>query len=505
MYRAFFGLREQPFNLTPDPKFLYLNTGYREALAAMRYGISGRKGFVSLVGEAGTGKTTLLRCLLAELGPEIRSVLVLNPAVGFEQLLRFILTDLGKVPAPGMPKLALLQALNAELLDTLARGGNVVVLIDEAQDLAIPVLEELRLLSNLETAKEKILQLVLVGQPELDAMLARPELRQLRQRIAVPARLRPLARRELVAYIAARIAAAGGDGRGLFTAPALYRLWRFSRGVPRLLNLACDNALVTAYAAGTRRIGWKVVGEAAGDLHRPPLSTPTARRLLSFRLVTIAAAAAAGVVIGTRVSQLVANSRLGPQPALVPMAPVAVAGVSLPAAGQARPDTATTAAIDSATASTAASTAASGWSAAPVAGDAESVRVTLPASSTANRESTTAVSDRLAAVAPLSTADNATGVVACDAAAPPEPRDVVVRVTEGDFLARIARCHYGSEARPILKAIQRANPELIDLDAIRPGQAIVLPGVLPGNRVHRQMAACGPAGETAGGARRAGE
>src|SRR5262249_23321607 len=194
----------------------YLNASYREALAALRYGVNERKGFVSLIGEAGTGKTTLLRRLLAELGPDVRSVLILNPAVDFDELLAFILTDLGRSPSPGTPKLQLLQTLNAELLDTLARGGNVVVLIDEAQDLSIPVLEELRLLSNLETAKEKILQFVLAGQPELDATLARPELRQLRQRIAVPARLRPLARGEVAAYVAARISAAGGDAPGLF-------------------------------------------------------------------------------------------------------------------------------------------------------------------------------------------------------------------------------------------------------------------------------------------------
>src|SRR5882724_7373510 len=262
MYRAFFGLREKPFNLTPDPKFLYLNASYREALAALRYGIADRKGFVSLIGEAGTGKTTLLRCLLAELGPEVRSVLVLNPAVGFDELLTFILTDLGHPPLPGTPKLELLQALNTELLETLHRGGNVVVLIDEAQDLTIPVLEELRLLSNLETANEKILQLVLAGQPELDAILTRRELRQLRQRIAVPARLRPLARGEVAAYVAARIAAAGGDARGLFTASALRQLYGFSRGVPRLVNVACDSALVNAYAAGARLVDRKIMRAA---------------------------------------------------------------------------------------------------------------------------------------------------------------------------------------------------------------------------------------------------
>src|SRR3954453_17296756 len=210
MYPGFFGFREKPFNLTPDPNFLYQNASYREALAALHYGIAERKGFVTLIGEAGTGKTTLLRRLLAELGPETRSVLVLNPSVAFEDLLAFILTDLGRPPAPGKPQLEMLEALNAELLDTLARGGNVVVLIDEAQDLGIGVLEELRLLSNLETAKEKILQFVLAGQPELDEILERRELRQLRQRIAVFARLRPLARREVEAYVAARIEAAGG-------------------------------------------------------------------------------------------------------------------------------------------------------------------------------------------------------------------------------------------------------------------------------------------------------
>src|SRR5689334_15360643 len=268
MYLAFFGFREKPFNLTPDPKFLYLNASYREALAALHYGVVDRKGFVSLIGEAGTGKTTLLRRLLSEIPRETRSVLVINPAIGFEEMLRFILSDLGRPPDAGATKLDMLEVLNVELLDTLARGGNVVVLIDEAQDLTIPVLEELRLLSNLETAKEKILQLVLAGQPEFDALLARPEIRQLRQRISVSARLRPLARSEVEAYVGARIKAAGGDVRGLFTRGALFRLWWFSGGVPRLISAACDNALVTAYARGKRTIGWREIGEAMRDLRR---------------------------------------------------------------------------------------------------------------------------------------------------------------------------------------------------------------------------------------------
>ena len=290
MYRAFFGFREKPFNLTPDPKFLYLNASYREALAALHYGVVDRKGFVSLIGEAGTGKTTLLRRLLSEIPRETRSVLVINPAIGFEEMLRFILSDLGRPPAAGATKLDMLEALNVELLDTLARGGNVVVLIDEAQDLTIPVLEELRLLSNLETAKEKILQLVLAGQPEFDALLARPEIRQLRQRISVSARLRPLVRSEVAAYVGARIAAAGGDVRGLFTKPALFRLWWFSGGVPRLVNAACDNALVTAYARGKRTIGWREIGEAMRDLRRQVTWAPSR----FGRLFTMLAAAVIG-------------------------------------------------------------------------------------------------------------------------------------------------------------------------------------------------------------------
>jgi general secretion pathway protein A len=314
VYQTFFGFREKPFNLTPDPKFLYLNASYREALAALHYGVTERKGFVSLIGEAGTGKTTLLRRLLSELPRDVRSVLVINPAIGFEDMLRFILTDLGHPPAPGANKLDMLEALNVELLDTLARGGNVVVLIDEAQDLTIPVLEELRLLSNLETAKEKILQLVIAGQPELDDLLARREIRQLRQRISVRARLRPLARSEVKAYMAARIAAAGGDVRGLFTPAALYRLWSFSRGVPRLINAACDNALITAYAAGRRTIGWRDVGEAMRDLRR---QVPWAPGRFA-RAASLLTAAAVGAVLVLGALWLLRQQREAPSARTVP-------------------------------------------------------------------------------------------------------------------------------------------------------------------------------------------
>src|SRR5438128_2570058 len=173
MYAEYFGLREPPFNITPDPRFLYLNDCYQEALAALGYGIEARKGFISLIGDAGTGKTTLLRRLLDTVGPATKTVLLLNPTVSFDEILEHTLLELG-VPPEGGRKLVLLQRLNEFLLEHTQAGGNVALLIDEAQDLRPDVLEELRLLSNRATAREKILQIVLAGQPELDATLADP-------------------------------------------------------------------------------------------------------------------------------------------------------------------------------------------------------------------------------------------------------------------------------------------------------------------------------------------
>jgi general secretion pathway protein A len=476
MYRAFFGFREKPFNLTPDPKFLYLNASYREALAALHYGIAERKGFVALVGEAGTGKTTLLRRLLSELGPETRSVLVLNPAVAFDELLVFILTDLGRPPAPGTPKLELLEALNAELLDTLARGGNVVVLIDEAQDLGMTVLEELRLLSNLETAKEKILQFVLAGQPELDTMLERTELRQLRQRIAVFSRLRPLGRREVKAYVEARIAAAGGRAGDLFSRAALYRLWRFSRGVPRLVNVAGDNALVTAYAAGQRRVGWRTMGDAVRDL-RP--GRKSRFRLAPARLATIGLAAMIGIGVGVAVSRLSADPNGAARPAhphvatvTVPQAePVAPEPVPVPA--PAAPDAAAPA-VDAGAASVPAEPVprpADPVAAAPE--DAHQRTDAGPAGEPANDGAAVASTSRNDAV-PAAEVASRRAPVEADAAPPPSP-SVSISVERGDTLTHIVRRYYGRKSPDLVAAVQRANPEIADPDVVVPGQSVVLP------------------------------
>lgn len=265
MYCDFYKLSERPFNVTPDPKFLYLNARYREAIASLHYGITQRKGFITLIGEAGTGKTTLLKKLLDELEPRTRTVFIFNTNVSFEEILEYIFAEFD-LPVHNGKKLYMLQRLNTFLLNELQNGGNVALLIDEAQDLEFSVLEDLRLLSNLETAKEKILQIVLSGQPELGQKLSNPVLRQLRQRIGINCRLLPLSREEISEYIRFRLQAAGSPDLKLFARDAEDQVYRFSHGIPRLVNVVCDNALVIGYALGRQRISAEVITEAAADL-----------------------------------------------------------------------------------------------------------------------------------------------------------------------------------------------------------------------------------------------
>ena len=274
MYLEFHGLRERPFTQTPDPRFLYWNEGYREALASLRYGIQQRKGFIALIGEAGTGKTTLLRKLLDDLADETLSVFVFNPNASFEEILEYTLSELG-ISAPSGRKLAMTQRLNEFLLAAYAEGKNTVLVIDEAQDLSPEVLESLRLLSNLETAQDKILQIVLSGQPELATHLARADLRQLKQRIAVRARLERLSRAELAPFIAARVAVAGG-APDLFAPDSFDAIWEHCDGIPRLINTICDNALLVAYALGRHSVDAMAIAEVAADLAKldAPLAPP---------------------------------------------------------------------------------------------------------------------------------------------------------------------------------------------------------------------------------------
>jgi general secretion pathway protein A len=247
MYQSFYGLNEMPFNITPDPKFLYLSPSHQEALQHLKYGVSERKGFIVLIGEVGCGKTTICRRFLNELDPARHdTALILNPRVTETQMLKAILTELGET------KLArnqndLVAQVNRVLLERIERGRDIVLIIDEAQNLKSGVLEQIRLLSNLETDKQKLLQTVLIGQPELKALLARDELRQLRQRILVHCELRPLSLGDVAHYIQHRLALAGGLGRPSFTTWALRSVHRHSRGIPRVINNLCDKAMLAAY------------------------------------------------------------------------------------------------------------------------------------------------------------------------------------------------------------------------------------------------------------------
>ena len=264
MYSQFYGLRESPFALTPDPRYLFLSEPHKEALASAVYGVQERKGFVLILGEVGTGKTTLIRHLLGRFGPNIRSVFVFNPAVSFIELLQLILRDL-ELPCPSLRRVEMIDTLNDYLLKEAAAGRYVVVIIDEAQHLSPTVLEEVRMLSNLETARGKLIQILLVGQPELGEKLGRPELRQLRQRISLVAELKPLSFEDTSQYIAHRLEVAGQPEPGLFKRRALKTIYRASGGIPRLVNVICDKALVLGYGAGAKRIKSGIVKEVLKD------------------------------------------------------------------------------------------------------------------------------------------------------------------------------------------------------------------------------------------------
>jgi general secretion pathway protein A len=248
MYKDYYGFRDLPFNITPDPRFLFFSDRHREALGHLYFGISQRKGFILLTGEVGAGKTTICRALLQKLGPNYKTALILNPCMTPMQLLASILTELHLEPKK-QTKIAYIETLNQFLLEQAAAGCDVVLIIDEAQDMSRELLEEVRLLSNLETDDHKLLQIVLMGQPELRDMIDDPRLRQLRQRITVRYHLAPLSRPEVEQYIRHRIQVSGGNGRPDFSWWAVHKIYQYSHGVPRLINAVCDKTLLCGYVA----------------------------------------------------------------------------------------------------------------------------------------------------------------------------------------------------------------------------------------------------------------
>ena len=265
MYEAFFCLEDAPFVLTPDPRFLLRSKGHHEILSSLLYGITSQKGLMALIGDVGTGKTTLCRALLRELPPHVQSALVLNPHLSDVELLGTILDDL-EIERRGATKGELMTTLNQHLLAAGEEGKTVVVVLDEAQQMSVEALEQIRILSTLETATRKLLQIVLVGQPELEEKLRRRDLRQLDQRIGIRCYLTPLTRKDTARYVEHRLRVAGLPGALPFTHAALGRVYRWSGGVPRVINLLCDRALMAAYSARAREVTPALVRMAARNL-----------------------------------------------------------------------------------------------------------------------------------------------------------------------------------------------------------------------------------------------
>ncbi|WKE65656.1 AAA family ATPase [Gallaecimonas kandeliae] len=291
MYNSYFGLTEAPFSIAPDPRYLYLSEQHKEALAHLLYGIRNDNGFVLLTGEVGTGKTTVCRSLLDSLGPKTDLAFILNPKYSVLELLAAICDELGIPYPPGERWLKVyIDALNNHLLRSHAEGRQTVLIIDEAQNLSSDVLEQLRLLTNLETNSRKLLQIILLGQPELLDMLAKPELRQLAQRITARFHLGPLSQREMQAYVQHRLTVAGVE-RPLFTRRALHRLYALSQGIPRVINLLCDRALLGTYVQRRSRVGTATLKQAAKELRghqRPPAWRPWALGALALALLAVA-------------------------------------------------------------------------------------------------------------------------------------------------------------------------------------------------------------------------
>jgi general secretion pathway protein A len=277
MYLKFFGLTDKPFELTPDPRFLFLTPGHREALAQLIYGIQEQKGFILMTGEVGTGKTTLLRTAMQRMEGQADFAFVTNSTLPFDQLLQYALADFG-VKDPRGTRAERLIALNHFLIEQRRAGRKTVLIIDEAQNLSAQTLEQIRLLSNFETTSDKLLQIILSGQPELYARVHLPELRQLRQRIALRCKLSPMTDAEMEQYITGHLRVAGARYQP-FSEAAVRVISRYSRGVPRLLNLACDHCMVAAYANQSREIDGEIAKSAIRYLEDGERAAPMAARL----------------------------------------------------------------------------------------------------------------------------------------------------------------------------------------------------------------------------------
>lgn len=297
MYEHYFGLAEVPFSIAPDPRYLYMSERHREAFAHLLYGIKRDGCFVMLTGEVGTGKTTICRCLLEQMPDDCDVAFIFNPKQTVEELLATLCKELGiRLPRNRITVKEYVDRINDYLLDTHAKGRKTVLIIDEAQNLSVPVLEQMRLLTNLETNQRKLLQIILLGQPELREIIAQPILRQLAQRITARYHLAPLAKHEVAAYVAHRLSVSGAHSK-LFPASTIDTLCHLSGGIPRLINVLCDRALLGAYIEGASAVNKRILIKAAREVlgnryslrtHRTTLGLAASALLLGSLIVAAA-------------------------------------------------------------------------------------------------------------------------------------------------------------------------------------------------------------------------
>jgi general secretion pathway protein A len=307
MYEEYFGFTEKPFSLTPDPKFLFKSESHVNAFDLLQYAVRRKEGFVVITGDIGTGKTTLCRALLKQIDRNTFSALVFNPFLSEEDLLKLILQDFGVVSREdirrgrlaNVTKQELIETVNDFLLSLLPLRATAVLIIDEAQNLPMPVLEQVRILSNLETDKDKLLQIVLVGQLNLTSLLKAPQMRQLDQRVSIRYQLRPLSRDEVASYVAHRLTIAGGPASVTFESKALDLMHRRTQGIPRLINLVCDRSLLAAYSGRTNRISADMVFQAAENLElvdERPARFSWLRRRASLAVMAAGASVSLGMI-----------------------------------------------------------------------------------------------------------------------------------------------------------------------------------------------------------------
>jgi len=286
MYKEYFGLKEEPFSIAPDPHYIYMSRGHREALAHLLYGIERDGGFVLLTGEVGTGKTTVCRCLLEEIPETTEIAFILNPKMTVEELLASICDEFRiAYPENNTSVKVFVSRINEYLLDVHSKGRRAVLIIEEAQNLSTEVLEQIRLLTNLETNQRKLLQIIMVGQPEINEKLAQPQLRQLSQRITARYHLRPLSRKDVDSYVRYRLVIAGSARGDVFPPPVLKTLYSLTSGVPRLINVICDRALLGAYVQGKNRVDVKTLKTAAREVSGRKIPQPQLRRVAAAILL----------------------------------------------------------------------------------------------------------------------------------------------------------------------------------------------------------------------------